>query len=81
MEQINRYIEENKERFLEELFELIRIPSISSLKENRPEMYKAADYWVQILKESEVDRAVIFETAGNPIVFAEKIIYQSLYLI
>ena len=48
MEQINRYIEENKERFLEELFELIRIPSISSLKENRPEMYKAADYWVQI---------------------------------
>ncbi len=74
MEQINRYIEENKERFLEELFGLIRIPSISSLKENRPEMYKAADYWVQILKESEVDRAVIFETAGNPIVFAEKII-------
>src|SRR5674476_1709635 len=74
MNKINSYIEKNKERFLEELFGLIRIPSISSLRENRPEMYKAAAYWVKILNEAGVDSAEIFETAGNPVVFAEKII-------
>jgi len=74
MNTINRYIEDNKERFLEELFGLIRIPSISSLSENRPEMDKAAAYWVKILMEAGVDSAEVFETAGNPVVFAEKII-------
>ncbi len=74
MKEINQYIEENKARFLEELFGLIRIPSISSLSEHRPDMDKAAAYWVKILTEAGVDRAEIFETAGNPVVFAEKII-------
>jgi len=74
MKEINQYIEENKARFLEELFGLIRIPSISSLSKHRPDMDKAAEYWVKILKEAGVDRAEIFETAGNPVVFAEKII-------
>ncbi len=74
MKEINHYIEEHNERFLEELFGLIRIPSISSLSENLPEMYRAADYWIKILKEAGADRAEIFETPGNPVVFAEKII-------
>ena len=74
MEKINEYIEEHKERFLEELFELIRIPSISSLKENKPEMYNAAACWVKILKEAGSDRTEIFETPGHPIVYAKKII-------
>ncbi len=74
MEKINQYIAENQDRFLEELFALIRIPSISSLKENRPEMDRAAAYWVKILTEAGVDRAEIFQTPGNPVVFAEKII-------
>jgi acetylornithine deacetylase/succinyl-diaminopimelate desuccinylase-like protein len=74
MKEINQYIEENKDRFLEELFGLIRIPSISSLSENLPEMYKAAGYWIKILNEAGVDRAEIFETEGNPVAFAEKII-------
>ena len=74
MNDINSYIEKNKERFLEELFGLIRISSISSLSENRPDMYKAAEYWVKILREAGVDSAEIFETAGNPVVFAEKMI-------
>jgi len=74
MEKINEYIERHKERFLKELFELIRIPSISSLKENSTEMYKAAACWVQILKEAGVDRTEIFKTPGHPIVYAEKIV-------
>jgi acetylornithine deacetylase/succinyl-diaminopimelate desuccinylase-like protein len=74
MEKINQYIADHQDRFLEELFALIRIPSISSLKENRPEMDRAAAYWVKILTEAGVDRAEIFQTPGNPVVFAEKII-------
>jgi len=74
MNEINSYIEQNKDRFLEELFGLIRIPSVSSLSENRPDMYRAAEYWVEILNKAGVDSAKIFETAGNPVVFAEKMI-------
>jgi acetylornithine deacetylase/succinyl-diaminopimelate desuccinylase-like protein len=74
MDEINIYIEEHKERFLEELFGLIRIPSISSLSENRPEMYRAAEYWVKILNEAGVDHAAVFETSGNPVVFASKVV-------
>lgn len=78
MEKINQYIADHQDRFLEELFALIRIPSISSLKENRPEMDRAAAYWVKILTEAGVDRAEIFQTPGNPVVFAEKIIDPKL---
>ncbi len=74
MKDINSYIDQHKDRFLEELFELIRIPSISSLRENRPQMDRAAAYWVKILNEAGVDRAMIFQTPGNPVVFAEKIV-------
>jgi len=74
MENINHYIEEHKDRFLEELFGLIRIQSVSSLSEKKPEMYNAAAYWLKILTEAGVDRAEFYETPGNPVVFAEKII-------
>ena len=77
MEKINAYISEHRNRFLEELFGLIRIPSISSLSENRPEMDRAASYWVKILLEAGADHAEVFTTPGNPIVFAEKIIDPS----
>ncbi|HKI89211.1 MAG TPA: dipeptidase [Draconibacterium sp.] len=78
MDTINNYIEENKNRFLEELFGLIRIPSISSVKSHKPDMYKAAEYWKELLLKSGAEKADIFETAGNPVTFAEKIIDSSL---
>ena len=49
MKKIKEYIEKNKERFIEELFELIRIPSISSEVEHKPDMYKCAEKWKTIL--------------------------------
>ncbi len=77
MSYIEKYIEENKDRFLEELFGLIRIPSISSKSENKPDMYKAAEYWRELLLQSGADKAEIFETDGNPVTYAEKIIDPS----
>ncbi len=75
---IKDYIESNKENFLEELFELIRIPSISASSEYRDEMYKAARYWMKLLEKAGVDKTSLHETPGNPIVYAEKIIDPKL---
>jgi acetylornithine deacetylase/succinyl-diaminopimelate desuccinylase-like protein len=77
MQDLKQYIETNKERFLKELFELIRIPSISSLSDHKPDMYRAAEQWKKILLDAGVDRAEIFETEGNPVTYAEKIIDPS----
>lgn len=78
MNSINQFIEENKNRFLDELFSLIRIPSISAEKEHRDDMYKAAKRWKELLLEAGADKAEVLETAGNPVTFAEKIIDASL---
>ncbi|MBN2893853.1 MAG: dipeptidase [Bacteroidales bacterium] len=78
MSNLKTYIEENKQRFLDELFGLIRIPSISSLKENKPDMYKAAEYWKKLLLEAGADRAEVMESDGNPVTFGEKIINPDL---
>src|SRR6056297_3542048 len=77
MEQINKYIEENKDRFLEELFGLIRIPSISSLKDHKDDMQKAAEYWKQSILDAGADKAEIMPSDGNPVVYGEKIIDPS----
>jgi acetylornithine deacetylase/succinyl-diaminopimelate desuccinylase-like protein len=78
MEKIKAYIEENQERFLEELFGLIRIPSISSIEAHKPDMYKAAEYWKQLILDAGADKAEIFETKGNPVTYGEKIIDPNL---
>ncbi len=77
MDNLNSYLEINGDRFLEELFGLIRIPSISSLEQHKPDMLRAAEYWQEILLKAGVDRVNIFPTPGNPIVYAEKIIDPS----
>ena len=74
MKEINQYIETHKDRFLEELFELIRIPSISSHPEHKADMYKAAEKWKQFLLEAGADKAEVMETEGHPVLYGEKII-------
>ncbi|MEE4260004.1 MAG: dipeptidase [Bacteroidales bacterium] len=78
MEKVKQYIEENKERYLEELFELIRIPSISSISEHKPDMVKAAEKYKEYFLAAGCDKAEVMPTAGNPVVYAEKIIDPSL---
>lgn len=78
MKELQGYIEKNKERFLEELFELIRIPSISSEAEHKPDMYKCAEKWCDILLKAGADKAEVFETEGNPVAYGEKIVNPAL---
>ena len=72
MEHIKTYIDENKDRFLEELFELIRIPSVSSLAEHKDDMKRAAEAWKKILLSAGADKAEVMPSAGNPVVYGEK---------
>lgn len=78
MNHLNQYIGTHKERFIEELFELIRIPSISSESEHKFDMLKAAEYWKKSLLEAGADKAEVLQTAGNPVTFGEKIINPNL---
>ncbi len=78
MDYINKYIEENKERFLNELFGLLRIPSISSIAEHKSDMIKCADYWKDQLLKAGADKAEVMPTEGNPVVYGEKIIDPKL---
>jgi acetylornithine deacetylase/succinyl-diaminopimelate desuccinylase-like protein len=73
----NEYINTNKERFLEELFELLRIPSVSADPAFKNDVVKTADVVANSLKKAGADKVEICETAGYPIVYAEKIIDTS----
>lgn len=77
MDNLESYIESNSQRFLDELFELIRIPSISSIEQHKPDLVRAAEYWKKILLEAGADQVSIFPTPGNPVVYAEKIVDPS----
>ncbi len=78
MESISNYIEEHKDRFLDELFGLIRIPSISSQSEHKQDMYRVAEYWKNLLLEAGADKAEVYDTVGHPVTYGEKIIDPSL---
>ena len=62
------YINTHKDRFLQELFELIRIPSVSSIADHKDDMIGAAEYWKKSLLEAGCDGCDIFPTKGNPVV-------------
>jgi acetylornithine deacetylase/succinyl-diaminopimelate desuccinylase-like protein len=70
---ITDYIAKNQDRFLNELFGLIRIPSISSIAAHKPDMYRAAEYLKRALLDAGADIATVYETEGNPVTYAEKI--------
>lgn len=65
------YQAKNADRFLEELLQLLRIPSVSARSEHKQDMLACAQAVQQRLKEAGAARAEIFETDGHPIVYAE----------
>lgn len=72
------YINNNKERFLEELFEFIKIPSVSADMKFKNDVLKAAGFLEQNLKDVGVDSVEVFPTEGHPIVYGEKIMDENL---
>ena len=78
METIKNYVEIHKERFLEELFDLIRIPSISAIEEHKDDMQKTADFIKNSLLEAGADLAEVKETTGWPVIYGQKLIDDSL---
>ncbi|HEY4656090.1 MAG TPA: dipeptidase [Cyclobacteriaceae bacterium] len=75
---VKQYIDSNQQRFLDELFDWLRIPSVSADSRNRNEVRKAAEFLKEQFITAGVDRAELCETKGHPIVYAEKIIGSSL---
>lgn len=78
MQDIRGYVSENKQRFLDELFELLRFPSVSADPKFKADMLKTAEYVADKLKSAGADTVEICATAGYPIVYGEKIIDNSL---
>ncbi len=74
MQTIKDYITTHEERFLNEWFSLVRIPSISAEPAHKTDMIACAERWKDLLLEAGVDEARIMPSAGNPLVYAEKIV-------
>ena len=69
---MKEYIAKNRERFFDELFSLLRIPSVSAQPEHREDMYCCAERLVALLKAAGADEADVYGTAGHPVVFGRK---------
>jgi acetylornithine deacetylase/succinyl-diaminopimelate desuccinylase-like protein len=78
METINTYIAKHKARFIDELFELLRIASVSADKSNSETMLIAANSVKEQLLKAGADRAEVMPTKGWPVVYAEKVINRNL---
>ena len=72
--EVKAYIQENRERFIEELFTLIRIPSVSSKHEHKADMTACAERWKELLLSAGATRAEVMPTGGNPVVYGERIL-------
>jgi acetylornithine deacetylase/succinyl-diaminopimelate desuccinylase-like protein len=75
--QIKTYIQSNKDRFLNELLELLKIPSISAKPEHKSDMDKTAEAVKHRLIEAGADKVEICQTNGYPVVYGEKIVDES----
>lgn len=75
---IKNYIEKNKERFLSELFALLRMPSVSADSSYKPSIEATAQWIKEALLAAGCDKAEVCETPGNPVVYGEKHIGDNL---
>ena len=74
MQQWKDYLQANKDRFLDELLEMLRVPSVSARSEHKQDMERCADMVKKRLLEAGAGKVEIFPTAGHPLVYAEKIV-------
>ena len=78
MQDIKKYVEEHKDRFIDELVDLLKIPSISADPAYKKDILKTAEAVQKRLQEAGCDKVEIVETPGNPVVYGEKVIDSSL---
>ena len=87
MQKAQEYIAQNKQRFLDELLELLRIPSVSADPKYKPEVLRCAEFVAQSLRDAGCDKVEVCPTShlkngkkqdGNPIVYAEKMVDKKL---
>jgi acetylornithine deacetylase/succinyl-diaminopimelate desuccinylase-like protein len=74
MEKWNSYRQANEQRYLDELFALLKIPSVSAKSEHKEDMVRCAESVKDFLLKAGALRAEVFETKGHPVVYAEKLI-------
>lgn len=78
MQEIRKYVSENKQRFLDELFELLRFPSVSADPKYKGDVIKTAEFVAEKLKAAGAEKVEICTTAGYPIVYGEKLVDKSV---
>lgn len=78
MNHLSSYLETNKQRFLDELLDLLRIPSVSADPKFAPDVRRMAEATAEHLRKVGADNVAIFETAGHPVVYGEKLIDPTL---
>ncbi|ALU75815.1 dipeptidase [Tenacibaculum dicentrarchi] len=78
MENVQKYIEQHKDRFINELIDLLKIPSVSADPAYKKDVLNTADFVKESLEKAGCDKVEICETPGYPIIYGEKIIDASL---
>jgi acetylornithine deacetylase/succinyl-diaminopimelate desuccinylase-like protein len=78
MEKTQSYIQANKQRFLDELFEILRIPSVSADPAFKGDVQRMAEAIAESLRKAGADGVQVFPTAGHPIVYGQKILHPDL---
>lgn len=71
LQEVIRYINENRDLFIGELKDFLRIPSISTLSENKKDINDCANFVLEKLKQAGMSRVEIFQTEGHPLVYGE----------
>lgn len=71
---VKEYIKANEQRFLNELFDLLRLPSVSADSRHKGDVRKTAEAVMARLKEAGADHVEVVETKGHPIVFGQKVV-------
>jgi len=71
LEEVIKYINENREAFVNELKDFLRIPSISTLAENKKDINDCANFVMEKLKQAGMSRVEVFQSEGHPIVYGE----------
>ncbi len=78
MEKIKNYIDQNKDRFIAELMEMLRIPSVSADSKYKADVLRTAEFVKKSLEAAGADKVELCHTSGHPIVYGEKIIDPAL---